>query len=361
MNNDTEDDLRNVTGNLTQRATWLRILFMVGFCLALYVVAIVLLFITIVQALFAVVTGTDNLNLRILGANLAEYVNQILKFLTYNSQSRPFPFSPFPDTGTEPGPSAGGGGESASRDESEPATRPGQNRGDMPGTAAGSSAGRTGNPAGGEAAAAAIAGQNARSGRDSGNDPGNEPGKNPVRNSGGDSDDSRAVAQGPAKPQDRGAGTKAAAGSSHAMADKAPASSSREASATHSDPRPQSAAALGGAVNTAGKTPGAQTASVGDSAPPVDHARPTGQQPDPESPDSGGNGAVPVSREKDSLSSPGDANRGEQGKPGNGRADVSGLANIKVQKSGAPKAAPNIFADLQFNGSTGSDSKADEK
>ncbi len=357
MNNDTEDDLTNVTGNLTQRATWLRILFMVGFCLALYVVAIVLLFITIVQALFAVVTGTDNLNLRILGANLAEYVNQILKFLTYNSQSRPFPFSPFPDTGTEPGPSAGGDGKSASRDESGPATRPGQNRGDIPGTAAGA----TGNPAGGKAAAVAIAGQNARSGRDTGIDSGNEPGKNPVRNSGEDSDDSRAVAQDPAKPRDRGPGNKAAAGSTHAMADEESTSSSREASAIHSDPKPQSAAAVGGAVNTAGKTQRAQTASVGDSAPPVDHARPIGQQPDPESPDSGGNGAAPVSREKDSLSSPEDANRGEQGKPGNGRADVSGLANINVQKSGAPKAAPNIFADLQFNGSTGSDSKADEK
>lgn len=97
-----DDEFDGLAENLKQRSTWLRVFFMVGFCLALYVVGVVLFFITVAQALFSVVTGADNSNLRVLGANLTEYVNQILKFLTYNSQTRPFPFSPFPDSEEEP-------------------------------------------------------------------------------------------------------------------------------------------------------------------------------------------------------------------------------------------------------------------
>lgn len=92
-----DDDFDSVAGNLKQRSTWLRILFMLGFGLALYVVGIVLLFVTVAQALFSILTGSDNRNLRLLGADLAEYVNQILRFLTYNSETRPFPLGPFPD------------------------------------------------------------------------------------------------------------------------------------------------------------------------------------------------------------------------------------------------------------------------
>ncbi|MCB1669869.1 MAG: DUF4389 domain-containing protein [Gammaproteobacteria bacterium] len=92
-----DDELDGVTEHMKERSTWLRIFFMVGFGLALYVVGFVLTFITLAQALFSVFTGTDNRNLRLLGADLSEYVNQILRYLTYNSQIRPFPFSPFPD------------------------------------------------------------------------------------------------------------------------------------------------------------------------------------------------------------------------------------------------------------------------
>lgn len=90
------DDFDDVVDNVKRGSTWMRIVFMIGFCIVLYVVSVVIWFLTGAQALFSIFTGSDNRNLRHLGAGLAEYVNQILRFITYNSEMRPFPFSPFP-------------------------------------------------------------------------------------------------------------------------------------------------------------------------------------------------------------------------------------------------------------------------
>ena len=92
------DDFDDVVNNVKRSSTWMRIVYMIGFCIVLYVVSVVIWFLTGAQALFSIFTGSDNRNLRLLGASLAEYVNQILKFITYNSQDRPFPFRPFPQT-----------------------------------------------------------------------------------------------------------------------------------------------------------------------------------------------------------------------------------------------------------------------
>ncbi|MBL4819669.1 MAG: DUF4389 domain-containing protein [Gammaproteobacteria bacterium] len=92
------DDYDDVVDNVKQGSTWFRILFILGYCLVLYVVAGVVIVLTLAQALFSVFTGEDNQNLRLLGSSLVEYVSQILNFMTYNSNQRPFPFSPFPES-----------------------------------------------------------------------------------------------------------------------------------------------------------------------------------------------------------------------------------------------------------------------
>ncbi len=86
----------NISENLKQQSHWLRILFMIGFMVAIYVCGVILFVLVVVQALFMLLTGQDNENLRRLGANLTEYVNEILLFLTYNTDRRPFPMAPFP-------------------------------------------------------------------------------------------------------------------------------------------------------------------------------------------------------------------------------------------------------------------------
>jgi len=86
----------DISENLKQQSHWLRILFMIGFMVATYVSGVILFVVVVVQALFMLLTGKDNENLRKLGANIAEYVNEILLFLTYNTDRRPFPMAPFP-------------------------------------------------------------------------------------------------------------------------------------------------------------------------------------------------------------------------------------------------------------------------
>lgn len=91
----------DIVENLKEPSQWLRIAFMVALAVALYVASIVLTLLTIAQAVFSLLTGKDNENLRALGKDLSTYVHQILEFLTYNSELKPFPFSPYPGAEVE--------------------------------------------------------------------------------------------------------------------------------------------------------------------------------------------------------------------------------------------------------------------
>lgn len=96
------DDLDDIVDNLRETSAWIRVLFMVGFALVLYlVIAPIVVVMLVVQALFAILTGASNTNLRRFGNALSQYVLQILQFLTYNSEYKPFPFNDFPSLGAE--------------------------------------------------------------------------------------------------------------------------------------------------------------------------------------------------------------------------------------------------------------------
>jgi len=86
----------DIVANLKQPSQWFRVAFMVVFAVVLYVVALVLTLLTVAQILFSLLTGSDNENLRALGKDLSTYVHQVLAFLTYNSDNKPFPFAAYP-------------------------------------------------------------------------------------------------------------------------------------------------------------------------------------------------------------------------------------------------------------------------
>ncbi len=78
------------------RSTWQRGLFMLLFAVA-YGVADLLLFVTAVfQFLCLLVTGKTLDRLRIFGENLGRYFYQIVRYLTFNSEEKPYPFSDWP-------------------------------------------------------------------------------------------------------------------------------------------------------------------------------------------------------------------------------------------------------------------------
>ena len=76
---------------------WMRVLYMILFALILYVATAVLLLITVVQAVFALLTGSPNENITKFGGDLSRYIYQITQFWTYNSEEKPFPFGPWPE------------------------------------------------------------------------------------------------------------------------------------------------------------------------------------------------------------------------------------------------------------------------
>jgi hypothetical protein len=75
---------------------WLRFVFMVLFAVVAGVASYVVAVLIIIQFLFALVTGTGEERLKAFGGSLSKYLFQILQYLTYNSEEKPYPFNDWP-------------------------------------------------------------------------------------------------------------------------------------------------------------------------------------------------------------------------------------------------------------------------
>ena len=85
-----------IKANLTDKGTWLRLLVMLLFAVIFNVAELVVAVVVIVQFLFKLLTGQANARLRDLGHRLAVYLRQIIEFLTYHSEDKPYPFGEWP-------------------------------------------------------------------------------------------------------------------------------------------------------------------------------------------------------------------------------------------------------------------------
>jgi len=85
-----------VLDHVKDRNVWMRVLFMLLFGAVYYVSAMVLTALVIAQFLFVVITGRKNDRLLGFGAQLSAFFYQIITYLTYNSEERPFPFTDWP-------------------------------------------------------------------------------------------------------------------------------------------------------------------------------------------------------------------------------------------------------------------------
>ena len=84
--------------NLKENSTWMRGLYIVLFMIIYSVTEIVITLVVIFQFLSVLLTRETNGKLLILGLNLSTYIFQILNYMTFNSNERPYPFSEFPDS-----------------------------------------------------------------------------------------------------------------------------------------------------------------------------------------------------------------------------------------------------------------------
>lgn len=82
--------------NLTRSETWLRVLYVILFALIYTVAEIVLAAVVVVQFGFVLITGQRNPNLLEFGASLSRFMYDVLRYFTFLSDDRPFPFQPWP-------------------------------------------------------------------------------------------------------------------------------------------------------------------------------------------------------------------------------------------------------------------------
>jgi len=88
------DDIRQ---NLHNRTTWWRALYMVLFMVIYGIAEFVITAVVLFQFLSVLFTGGSNERLLMLGQNLSTYIYQIMLFLTFNSDEKPYPFDDWPD------------------------------------------------------------------------------------------------------------------------------------------------------------------------------------------------------------------------------------------------------------------------
>jgi hypothetical protein len=83
--------------NVKSKATWLRLFFILVFVGLYFVSRMVLFAVVVLQFFWLLFNGVINEALRALGQSLASYTYQIVRFLTFNTNVRPFPFdTPWP-------------------------------------------------------------------------------------------------------------------------------------------------------------------------------------------------------------------------------------------------------------------------
>jgi len=81
-----------VKENLKKRSTWLRLFFMLVIILLYSVSRVVVGMVVLLQFFWVLFTSETNKSLESLGQSLATYTYQIVRYLTFNTEERPFPF-----------------------------------------------------------------------------------------------------------------------------------------------------------------------------------------------------------------------------------------------------------------------------
>ena len=79
----------------------MRVLFMVIFFIAARFVAVLVAFIALFQFICTLITRKPNDNVKDFGKDLSKYAAEIIEFLSYSTDRKPWPFSPEADSEPE--------------------------------------------------------------------------------------------------------------------------------------------------------------------------------------------------------------------------------------------------------------------
>ena len=98
-----------VKENVKNPDVWLRGLFILIFGVILYFAVILVWLVVVFQFVTKLLTGDLNRQVADFNGGLLRYISLILGYITFQSDDKPFPFSPWPEqaaTGTAPRPRA---------------------------------------------------------------------------------------------------------------------------------------------------------------------------------------------------------------------------------------------------------------
>lgn len=78
--------------HVKSRSTWLRLFFMIVFVFVGGIARIVTGAVILLQFFWVLLTGDRNAPLLNFGQSLATFIYQVVRYLTFNTEERPFPF-----------------------------------------------------------------------------------------------------------------------------------------------------------------------------------------------------------------------------------------------------------------------------
>jgi hypothetical protein len=91
---------KDIKKNLKNSSSWIRLLFMILFSIIYGTAVFVLWTIVLIQVFFSLITGSANGRLLPFSGQLSAYIYEILLYLAYNREEKPFPFSDWPSSDT---------------------------------------------------------------------------------------------------------------------------------------------------------------------------------------------------------------------------------------------------------------------
>ena len=89
---EAHENITSVVNNLKSKSIWMRLFFMLVVVLLYSVSRIIVSAVVILQFFWVLLNGEVNNKLQKLGEALATYTYQIIQYLTFNTEERPFPF-----------------------------------------------------------------------------------------------------------------------------------------------------------------------------------------------------------------------------------------------------------------------------
>lgn len=89
---DDKESATPIEEHIKSRSTWLRLVFMIVLYILATVASFVGSFVVILGFLWVLFTGEKNRQLQQAGQVIASYIYEVVRYLTFNTDEKPFPF-----------------------------------------------------------------------------------------------------------------------------------------------------------------------------------------------------------------------------------------------------------------------------